>query len=75
MTANNSQVSVAASFPGRMDFGTFTPKPGRLDGWIIQFSHAGTQSQDNNLVVWALCVPASDFGANVPIHTNSTTTS
>jgi hypothetical protein len=68
MTTNNNQVAVAASFPGRMDWNTFTPKPGRLDGWIIQFAHVG--AQDNNLVVWALCVPASAFGDSVPVHTN-----
>lgn len=71
MTANSNQVSVAASFPGRMDFNTFTPKPFRTDGWIIQFSHAGAQgTQDNNLAVWALCVPVSDFGGSIPVHVN-----
>ena len=39
MTVNTGQLPVAASFPGRMNFTTFTPKPGRLDGWIIQFGH------------------------------------
>ena len=68
MTTNNNQVAVAASFPGRMDFSTFTPKPGRLDGWIIQFAHVG--AQDNNLAVWALCVPVADFGNDLPVHTN-----
>ena len=42
MTVNTGQLPVAASFPGRMNFTTFTPKPGRLDGWIIQFGHLGT---------------------------------
>lgn len=75
MTTNNNQVAVAASFPGRMDFsgsttGTpNTPKPGRLDGWIVQFAHVG--NADTNLVVWALCVPVSDNGGNVPVVTNS----
>lgn len=68
MTANDNQVAVAASFPGRMDFNTFTPKPFRLDGWIIQFAHVG--AQDNNLAVWALCVPVSDFGGSIPVHVN-----
>jgi hypothetical protein len=68
MTTNDNQVAVAASFPGRMDFNTFTPKPFRLDGWIVQFAHVG--AQDNNLAVWALCVPVSDFGGNIPVHTN-----
>lgn len=72
MTTNDNQVEVAASFPGRMDFSTNTPKPGRLDGWIVQFGHSG--GQDNNLAVWALCVPVADDGGNVPVVTNSTTT-
>ena len=67
MTTNNNQVAVAASFPGRMDWNTYTPKAGRLDGWIVQFAHVG--SQDNNLAVWALCVPKSDFGGSLPVHT------
>jgi len=68
MTTNDSQVAVAASFPGRMDFNTFSPKPFRLDGWIVQFAHVG--AQDNNLAVWALCVPVADFGGNIPVHVN-----
>jgi secreted trypsin-like serine protease len=68
MTANNDQVAVAASYPGRMDWDTNTPKAGRLDGWIVQFGHVG--SQDNNLAVWALCVPSADFGGSLPVHTN-----
>ncbi len=68
MTANDNQVAVAASFPGRMDFDTFTPKPFRTDGWIVQFAHVG--QQDNNLAVWALCVPVSDFGGSIPVHVN-----
>jgi hypothetical protein len=69
MTTNDNQVAIAASFPGRMDFNTFTPKPFRTDGWIIQFAHVG--AQDDNLAVWALCVPASDFGGSIPVHVNS----
>ncbi len=68
MTTNDAQVAVAASFPGRMDWDTYTPKAGRLDGWIVQFAHVG--SQDNNLAVWALCVPTADFGGSLPVHTN-----
>lgn len=67
MTTNDNQVEIAASFPGRMDWNSFTPKANRLDGWVIQFGHAG--GQDNNLAVWALCVPKSDFGS-VPVVTN-----
>jgi len=69
MTANDAQVAVAASFPGRMDWNTFKPKPFRTDGWIVQFAHVG--QQDDNLAVWALCVPVSDFGGSVPVHVNS----
>jgi hypothetical protein len=69
MTANDNQVAVAASFPGRMNWNTNTPKQYRLDGWIVQFAHVG--SQDNNLAVWALCVPVSDFGGSIPVHVNS----
>jgi hypothetical protein len=55
-----------------MDWNTFTPIPSRLDGWIVQFGHTGTQ--DNNLAVWALCVPVADDGGNIPVVVNSTTT-
>lgn len=68
MTANNNQVAVAASFPGRMDWNTNTPIKGRLDGWIVQFAHVG--NADTNLVVWALCVPVRDNGGSFPITTN-----
>lgn len=74
MTSSSTQLAVAASFPGRMDYSTFTPLANRLDGWIVQFAHAQGATQDNNLAVWALCVPASDFGASVPVVVNSTTT-
>jgi Collagen triple helix repeat (20 copies) len=74
----DDQVPVVASFPGRMNFGTNpdstpndTPKPGRLDGWIIQFGHLGN-SDPNGIKVWALCVPASDGGTNgIPVVTNN----
>ena len=68
MTTNDAQVAVAASFPGRIDWNTDKPKPFRTDGWIVQFAHVG--QQDNNLAVWALCVPVSDFGGSVPVHVN-----
>ncbi len=71
MTTNNNQVAVAASFPGRMDWNTDTPMPGRTDGWIIQFAHVG--NADTNLVVWALCVPVADNGGSFPIKSNSAT--
>jgi hypothetical protein len=75
MTTNANPLPIVASFPGRMDYNTFTPKPGRLDGWIVQFGNSSIQgTQDNNLVVWALCVPVADDGGNIPVVTNSTTT-
>jgi hypothetical protein len=47
--------AVASSFPGRMDWSTNTPKPERLDGWIVQF--AGTPGQAPHKVkVWTLCI-------------------
>jgi hypothetical protein len=68
MTTNDAQVPVAASFPGRMNWNTDTPIAGRLDGWIVQFGHTG--QQDNNLVVWALCVPVADNGGSFHVTTN-----
>ena len=37
--AANSRITplVSSSFPGRMDWTTNSPKPNRLDGWIVQF--------------------------------------
>ena len=53
-----NNVPVSSSFPGRMDWSTNTPKPDRLDGWIVQF---GTQngSAPNYVDVYALCVPGA----------------
>lgn len=49
-------VPVGTSFPGRMDWTTNTPKPGRLDGWIVQFA-SQTSAAPLRVKVWALCVP------------------
>jgi hypothetical protein len=49
--------SVAASFPGRMDWNTGTRKSGRLDGWIV----LGNGQHTGNLKVWALCVPTTSI--------------
>ncbi|HET6153638.1 MAG TPA: hypothetical protein VFE15_11805 [Marmoricola sp.] len=57
---------VSNSFPGRMDFTTNTPKPGRLDGWIVQFGGNAGQVSDTSPLktkIWALCVP----GASIPV--------
>ena len=53
----SNEFSVSASFPGRMDWSTGTPKAGRLDGWII----LGNGKYTDNLKVWALCVPTVDI--------------
>jgi hypothetical protein len=56
-------VPVGQSFPGRMDWSTNTPKPGRLDGWIVQFA-SQNGSAPVKVKVWALCAP----GLNVPVN-------
>lgn len=73
MTASSTELAVAASFPGRMDWNTYAPIPGRLDGWIVQFAHAPNATQNNTMQVWALCVPTSDFGSSgtIPVVTNT----
>jgi len=55
-------VPVGQSFPGRMDWSTNTPKPDRLDGWIVQFA-SQSGSAPEKVKVWALCVP----GLHVPV--------
>ena len=65
--ANSRNTPVSSSFPGRMDWNTNTPKPGRLDGWIVQFGgNAGATSDKapEKVKVWALCVP----GASIPVY-------
>jgi hypothetical protein len=53
------------SFPGRMDYSTFTPKPDRLDGWVIRF---GAQQISSPVNVWAVCMKRSD---DVKVQTNN----
>ena len=65
--ANSRNTPVSSSFPGRMDWTTNAPKPGRLDGWIVQFGgNAGAISDKapEKIKVWALCVP----GASIPLN-------
>ena len=65
--ANSRNTPVSSSFPGRMDWATNAPKPGRLDGWIVQFGgNAGATSDKDpeKIKVWALCVP----GASIPVN-------
>jgi hypothetical protein len=66
--ATINPLAVAASFPGRMDWTTNTPKPGRLDGWVIQL--APGSASDATGSVWALCAPVRDFGGSLPVQTN-----
>jgi hypothetical protein len=54
---------VSSSFPGRMDWSTYTPKANRLDGWIVQFA-GDIENPPLKTKVWALCVP----GANIPVE-------
>ena len=56
-------VPVGQSLPGRMDWTTNTPRPGRLDGWIVQFA-SQNGSAPEKVKVWALCVP----GLQVPVN-------
>ena len=65
--ANSRNTPVSSSFPGRMDWTTNAPRPGRLDGWIVQFGgNAGAISDKapEKINVWALCVP----GASIPVN-------
>jgi hypothetical protein len=65
--ANSRNTPVSSSFPGRMDWTANAPKPGRLDGWIVQFGgNAGATSDKapEKVKVWALCVP----GASIPVN-------
>jgi hypothetical protein len=48
------ETHITDSFPGRMDWSTNTPKPGRLDGWIVRLNN--TPSVD--MRVWVTCVDA-----------------
>jgi hypothetical protein len=46
------------SFPGRMDWGTFTTKPDRYDGWIVRLNST-ENAPSTDVTVWAICVDAS----------------
>lgn len=69
-----SNVPVGQSFPGREDWDGAddvsgnaddnTPRPGRLDGWIVQFASQNS-SAPKKVKVYALCVP----GLSVPSET------
>jgi hypothetical protein len=55
--SNDNAVAVADSFPGRMDWSNNTPKPGRLDGWIVRWGDATKSAAKVN--VWAVCMRRS----------------
>lgn len=65
--ANDKNPAVADSFPGRMDYSDNTPKPDRLDGWIVRLGDTTNQGADQ-INVWAVCVPRP---ADVQVQTNN----
>ncbi|HWL99664.1 MAG TPA: hypothetical protein VNP20_20145, partial [Nocardioidaceae bacterium] len=46
--------SLVDSFPGRMDWSTNIPKPGRLDGWIVRLNSA-ENAPSTDVTVWVTC--------------------
>jgi hypothetical protein len=64
---NDKNPAVADSFPGRMDYSDNTPKPNRLDGWIVRLGDTTNQGADQ-INVWAICVPRPD---HVQVQTNT----
>jgi hypothetical protein len=65
-TPLNNNTPVSSSFPGRMDWDTNTPRPNRLDGWIVQFGGNAGATSDNpplRVKVYALCLP----GQTIPV--------
>jgi hypothetical protein len=65
-SADDNNVAVADSFPGRMDWSTTSPKAGRLDGWIVRFGDNTKSAAQVN--VWAVCMPKAD---DVKVQTNN----
>jgi hypothetical protein len=64
--SNDNAVPVADSFPGRMDWSTNSPKPGRLDGWVVRWGDDTKSMPQVN--VWAVCMKRSD---DVQVQTNT----
>ena len=58
--------AVNSSFPGRMNWDTGEPRPGRLDGWII----LGNGEYTETLTVWALCVPTTSIPVDADTFDN-----
>lgn len=65
--SNDKNPAVADSFPGRMDYSDNTPKPHRLDGWIVRLGDTTNQGADQ-INIWAVCVPRP---AGVQVQTNN----
>jgi hypothetical protein len=63
--SDDSNVAVADSFPGRMDWDTSSPKSNRLDGWIVRFGDDTKAADQVN--VWAVCVKRP---ADLKVQTN-----
>lgn len=63
---NDNAVAVADSFPGRMDWDTNSPKPGRLDGWVVRWGDDTKSMPQVN--VWAVCMKKGD---DVQVQTNT----
>jgi len=64
--SNDNAVPVADSFPGRMNWDTNSPKPGRLDGWVVRWGDEAKSMPQVN--VWAVCMKKSD-----DVHVQTTT--
>jgi hypothetical protein len=54
--SNDNNLQVADSFPGRMNWDTFTPKANRLDGWIVRFGGNPDTQSVAQVNIWAFCV-------------------
>ena len=64
--AGTATEPVTSSFPGRMNWDTNLPKPGRLDGWVVYFGEGAAPSTDNGVLeIWALCVPNDNIPTQV----------
>lgn len=55
MPALSNGSGIVSSFPGRMDWTTNTPKPGRLDGWIMRFNDKPAGA----VTLYVVCITAA----------------
>ena len=63
---NTATQPITSSFAGRMDWSTNTPKPGRLDGWIVNFGPGDApDATHGTLEVYALCVKVASLDKQV----------